>query len=118
MSVSKNLKWTICLGGLLAPWLLASASVPAVAQLHLEQVVSLPVLPISGAPQATLRAFDISWVDPARSPSRLSWSVKERQGESGEGNPPILLLRQRPALDSILTRARPFYYFADRPHAH
>jgi hypothetical protein len=65
MSKSKNLKWTICLGGLVAPWLLASASVPAVAQLHLEQVVSLPVLPISGAPQATLRAFDISWVDPA-----------------------------------------------------
>jgi hypothetical protein len=64
MSVSKNLKLTICLGGLLAPWLLASASLPAVAQLNLEQVVSLPVLPITGSPQAVLRAFDISWVDP------------------------------------------------------
>jgi hypothetical protein len=62
--MSKSVKWTICLGGQLAPWLLASASVPAAAQLNLEQVVSLPVLPITGSPQAVLRAFDISWVDP------------------------------------------------------
>src|ERR1700692_5114728 len=27
--------------------------------------------------------------------------------------PPILLLRQRPPPDSILTQARPFHYFAD-----
>ena len=61
MLVSKNLKWTICLGGLLAPWLLASASVPAVAQLNLEKVVTLPL--VNGT-TSTLRSFDISWVDP------------------------------------------------------
>jgi hypothetical protein len=78
MSV-KSLKWTICVGGLLAPWLLASASLPAVAQLNLEHVVTLPVLP-SSAP-ATLRAFDISFVDPdsytyALSASALFCSTK------------------------------------------
>jgi len=46
-SKSKNLKWTICLGGLVAPWLLAtSASLPAVAAgLTLDTVVTLPLLP-------------------------------------------------------------------------
>jgi hypothetical protein len=64
MSMSKNLKWTICLGGLLAPWLLASASLPAVAgALTLDTVVTLPVLP-GTATQSILRAFDISFVDP------------------------------------------------------
>src|SRR6516165_10013102 len=61
-SKSKNLKWTICLGGLVAPWLLASATLPAVAQLNLEQVVSLPML--NGTTPSVLGGFDISWVDP------------------------------------------------------
>ena len=62
LSVSKNLKLTICLGGLLAPWLLASASLPAVAgALTLDTVVTLPLLPNGN--QAVLRAFDISFVD-------------------------------------------------------
>ena len=62
MSVSKKLKWTICLGGLLAPWLLASASPPAVADaLTLDTVVTLPLLPNGN--QAVLRSFDISFVD-------------------------------------------------------
>jgi len=54
---------TICLGGLLAPWLLASVSLPAVggAGLTLDTVVTLPLLPNGN--QAVLRAFDISWVD-------------------------------------------------------
>jgi hypothetical protein len=44
--MSKNLKWTICLGGLIAPWLLAPASLPAVAAgLTLDTVVTLPLLP-------------------------------------------------------------------------
>jgi hypothetical protein len=61
--MSKNLKWTICLGGLIAPWLLAPASLPAVAAgLTLDTVVTLPLLPNGN--QAVLRAFDISWVDP------------------------------------------------------
>jgi hypothetical protein len=55
-------KLTICLGGLLAPWLLASASLPAVADaLTLDTVVTLPLLPNGN--QAVLRAFDISFVD-------------------------------------------------------
>src|ERR1700692_862677 len=63
MLVSKNLKWTICLGGLLAPWLLASASLPAVAAgLTLDTVVTLPLLP--NGDQAVVGAFDISFVDP------------------------------------------------------
>jgi hypothetical protein len=60
--ISGNLKLTICLGGLLAPWLLASAGLPAVAAgLTLDTVVTLPLLPNGN--QAVLRAFDISWVD-------------------------------------------------------
>jgi hypothetical protein len=62
LSVSKNLKLTVCLGRLLAPWLLASASLPAVAgALTLDTVVTLPLLP--NGSQAVLRAFDISFVD-------------------------------------------------------
>jgi hypothetical protein len=64
ISMSKNLKLTICLGGLLAPWLLASASPPAVAAgLTLEQIVQLPMLPGTSTP-SILRSFDISFVDP------------------------------------------------------
>jgi hypothetical protein len=63
MSMSKNLKLTICLGGLLAPCLLASASLPAVgAGLTLDTVVTLPIL--NGTTPSVLGAFDISWVDP------------------------------------------------------
>ena len=59
---SKNLKWTICLGGLLAPWLLTSGSVPAVAAgLTLDTTVTLPLLP--NGKQAVLRSFDISFVN-------------------------------------------------------
>jgi hypothetical protein len=62
ISMSKNLKLTICLGGLLAPCLLASASLQAVAgALTLDTVVTLPLLPNGN--QAVLRAFDISFVD-------------------------------------------------------
>jgi hypothetical protein len=54
----------ICLGGLLAPWLLASASLPAVAAgLTLDTVVTLPLLP-GTTTQAVVGAFDISFVDP------------------------------------------------------
>jgi hypothetical protein len=63
ISTSKNLKLMICLGGLLAPCLLASASLPAVgAGLTLDTVVTLPVL--NGTTPSVLRAFDISFVDP------------------------------------------------------
>jgi hypothetical protein len=67
MSKSKNLKLTICLGSLLAPCLVASASLPAVADaLTLDTVVSMPVFQ-SGTQkgkQSVLRSFDISFVDP------------------------------------------------------
>jgi len=64
MSKSKNLKWTICLGGLVAPWLLAtSASLPASADdnnrnapVSLLSVIKVPGNPITSA--------DISWTDP------------------------------------------------------
>src|SRR6516162_8090078 len=63
-SKSKNLKWTICLGGLVAPWLLAtSASLPASADdnnrnapVSLLSVIKVPGNPITSA--------DISWTDP------------------------------------------------------
>jgi hypothetical protein len=63
--MSKGVKWTICLGGLLAPWLLASASVPASADdqdnnrnapVSLLSVIKVPDNPVTSA--------DISWVDP------------------------------------------------------
>src|SRR6516165_8669516 len=92
MSVSKNLKWTICLGGLLAPWLLAGASLPAVAQLNLEQVVAMPVLPITGSPQATLRAFDISWVDPDSHTYALAASALFCGSLINNPNPPPSML--------------------------
>jgi hypothetical protein len=57
------LKLTICLGSLLAPWLIASANVPATAQaLNLDTVVTLPFLPGTST-QSVLRSFDISFVD-------------------------------------------------------
>src|SRR5277367_6320958 len=62
ISMSKNLKLTICLGGLLAPWLLASASLPPdAAGLTLDTVVTLPFL---NGNRAVVGAFDISFVDP------------------------------------------------------
>ena len=58
MSRSKNLKWTICLGALVAPWLLATwASLPASA----DPVSLLTVIPVPGNP---ITSADISWTDP------------------------------------------------------
>jgi hypothetical protein len=61
--MSKNLKLTICLGGLLAPWLLASASVPASADDNNRNapVSLLTVIPVPGNP---VTSADISWADP------------------------------------------------------
>jgi hypothetical protein len=70
MSKSKNLKWTICLGGLVAPWLLAtSASLPASADNQNNNdnnnrnapVSLLTVIPVPGNP---ITSADISWTDP------------------------------------------------------
>jgi hypothetical protein len=70
MSKSKNLKWTICLGGLVAPWLLVtSPSLPASAdnQNNNENnnrnapVSLLTVIPVPGNP---ITSADISWTDP------------------------------------------------------
>jgi len=69
-SKSKNLKWTICLGGLVAPWLLAtSASLPASADNQNNNdnnnrnapVSLLTVIPVPGNP---ITSADISWTDP------------------------------------------------------
>ncbi len=43
MSMSKNLKLTFCLGGLLAPWLLVSAPLAADEALTLHQAVTVPL---------------------------------------------------------------------------
>jgi hypothetical protein len=64
MSKSKNLKWTICLGGLVAPWLLAtSASVPASADDNNRNapVSLLGVITVPGQP---ITSSDIAWADP------------------------------------------------------
>jgi hypothetical protein len=63
MSVSKNLKWKICLGSLLAPWLIASASVPALADDNNRNapVSLLGVIKVPGNPVVSA---DISWADP------------------------------------------------------
>jgi len=89
MSKSKNLL-TICLGGLLAPSLLGSASVPAVAdQLKLEQVIMLPLLP-GTTTQSVLRAFDISWVDPNSHTYALAASALSATGTGPTSKPGVV----------------------------
>jgi hypothetical protein len=102
MSVPKNFKLTICLGGLLAPCLLASASVPAVAQLKLEQVVTLPVLPITGAPQSILRAFDISFVDPNSHTYALAASALSGTGIGPASQPGVVTINTQTKMATLL----------------
>jgi hypothetical protein len=88
--MSKNLKLTICLGGLLAPWLLASVNVPAVAAgLTVEQIVQLPMFPGTST-QAILRSFDISWVDPTLHTYALAASALSATGTGPSSQPGIV----------------------------
>jgi hypothetical protein len=103
ISISRNLKLTICLGGLLVPWLFASASVPAVADaLNLEQVVTLPVLPITGSPQAVLRAFDISWVDPDSHTYALAASALSATGIGPASQPGVVTVNTQTKAPTLL----------------
>jgi len=61
----KSLKWTVCLGVALAPWLLA---VPAPAADEVFSVTKIISLPATASPSGTanqpLASFDIEFVDP------------------------------------------------------
>jgi hypothetical protein len=85
------LKLTICLGGLLAPWLIASSNVPAAAQaLNLDTVVTLPMLP-GTTTQSVLRSFDISFVD-ANSHYALAASALSATGTGPSSQPGIVTI--------------------------
>jgi hypothetical protein len=95
MSKSKNLKLTICLGSLLAPWLVASANLPVVAAaLTLDTVVSMPIFQ-SGAQkgkQSVLRAFDISFVDPNSHTYALAASALFGTGTGPDSQPGVVTI--------------------------
>jgi hypothetical protein len=99
--ISKNLKLAICLGGLLAPWLVASANVPAAAQaLNLDTVVTLPLLP-GTTTQSVLRSFDISFVD-GNSHYALASSALSATGTGPASQPGIVTIDTKTHIANLL----------------
>jgi hypothetical protein len=91
--MSGNLKLTICLGGLLAPWLLASASLPTVAGgLKLDHIVPMPIFQsgTQSGQQSVLRSFDISFVDPNSHTYALAASALFGSGTGPASQPGIV----------------------------
>jgi hypothetical protein len=99
ISISKNLKLTICLGGLLAPWLLASVT-PAAAQLTLDTVVTLPLLP-GTTTQSVLRSFDISFVD-GNSHYALAASALSATGTGPASQPGVVTIDTKTHIVNLL----------------
>ena len=86
--MSKNLMLTICLGILLAPWLLSP--VAADETLQLRTVVTLPLLP--NGSQSVLRSFDISFVNPRNHTYALAASALSATGTGPASQPGIVII--------------------------
>src|SRR6266853_3609832 len=99
ISIPKNLKFTICLGGLLTPWLLASVT-PAAAQLKLDTVVTLPLLP-GTTTQSILRSFDISFVD-GNSHYALASSALSATGTGPASQPGVVTIDTKTHIVNLL----------------
>src|SRR5258708_34742107 len=97
--ISRNFKLTICLGGLLAPWLLASVT-PAAAQLTLDTVVTLPLLP-GTTTQSVLRSFDISFVD-GNSHYALAASALSATGTGPASQPGVVTIDTKSHIANLL----------------